>query len=91
MIDINKYNNKIYKMYEEEVIKNKQAPKLIKSLELEIYVLKRELKLSENKINNAVKTATKPLIDANNKLQNNLSKAYCCKYFEEIPFLEYII
>ena len=73
---MNKYNNEIYKMYEEEVIKNEQATKLIKSLELEIYVLKRELKLSENKINNAVKTATKPLIDANNELQNNLSKAY---------------
>ena len=73
---MNKYNNEIYKMYEEEVIKNEQATKLIKSLELEIYVLKKDLKLSENKINNAVKTATKPLIDANNELQNNLSKAY---------------
>ena len=38
---MNKYNNEIYKMYEEEVIKNKQAPKLIKSLELKIYVLKK--------------------------------------------------
>ena len=73
---MNKYNNEIYKMYEEEVIKNEQATKLIKSLELEIYVLKNDLKLSENRINNAVKKATKPLIDANNELKNSLSKAY---------------
>ena len=38
---MNKYNNEIYKMYEEEVIKNEQATKLIKSLELKIYVLKK--------------------------------------------------
>ena len=88
---MNKYNNEIYKMYEEEVIKNEQATKLIKSLELEIYVLKKDLKLSENKINNAVKTATKPL-----KMQITNYKIICLrlivgKYFEEIPFLEYII
>ena len=63
-------------MFVEEVAKNEVASKEIKDLRLEIYVLKTDLKNSENKIHEAVEQATKPLIDENNKLQNDLSKAY---------------
>lgn len=71
-----KYNNDIYSMYEEEVAKNEIANKEIKNLKLEIYVLKTNLKNSENKLCKVVEQATKPLIEEKNKLQNDLFKAY---------------
>ena len=71
-----KYNNEIYKMYEEEVLKNEKAKTEIKNLKLEIYVLKNKLKNSENKVINAVKDATIPFVEINNKLQADLTKAY---------------
>ena len=70
------YNNDIYSMYEDEVAKNIIANNEISSLKLEIYVLKTDLKNSKNKICVAVRQATKPLIEKNNKLQKDLSEAY---------------
>lgn len=68
-------NNEIYKMYEEEALKNEKAYKVINDLKLEIYGLKTELKNSKNKIEKAVKDATTPLIEQINKLQGDLSNA----------------
>lgn len=70
------YNNEIYKMYEEEVNKNKEANKKIKDLELEVYVLKSNLKISENKINTEVEKAVKPILEENENLKNELNKTY---------------
>lgn len=70
------YNKDIYSMYEEELSKNKKAKDEIKSLKLEIYVLKTNLKNNEHKICKTVDQVTKPLIEENNKLQIALSKAY---------------
>jgi len=70
------YEKDMYLMYEEEVTKNELASKEIKKLKLEIYVLKIDLKNSENRTREAVEQATKHLIEENNKLQNDLSKAY---------------
>ena len=69
------YSNDIYLMYEKEVAKNKIAKNEIKNLKLEIYVLKTELKKSENKIYDAIEQATKPLIEQNKNLQSNLENA----------------
>lgn len=69
-------NNEIYRLYEEEVAKNENANKVIKDLKLEIFVLKSNLKISEGKTNKAVADATAPLIEKNNKLEDELSKAY---------------
>lgn len=63
-------------MYEKEANKNKLLTKENASLKLEVYVLKRELNKSENKIDNEVKQAIKPYIEEINKLRNSLSKAY---------------
>ena len=71
-----KYNDDIYSMYEEEVVKNKIATNENNKLKLEVYVLKVNLKNYENKIFNEVEKATKPFIEKINKLQNSLSKAY---------------
>ena len=70
------YNKDIYSMYEEELSKNKKAKDEIKSLKLEIYVLKTNLKNNEHKICKTGDQVTKPLIEENNKLQIALSKAY---------------
>lgn len=70
------YNNDIYKMYEEEVNKNKEKDKRIKELELEVYVLKSELKIYENKINVEVERELKPILEENNNLKSNLNNAY---------------
>ena len=70
------YDKDIYSMYEEEVAKNEIAKDEIKNLKLEIYVLRTDLRNSENNICNAIEQATKPLIEEKNKLQNELSKAY---------------
>lgn len=61
------YNNDIYKMYEEEVAKNEKANETIKSLKLEIYALKADLKQSNNKIDNAINKATATLKEENQK------------------------
>ncbi len=71
-----KYNDDIYSMYEEEVVKNKIATNENNKLKLEVYVLKVNLKNYENKIFNEVEKATKPFIEEINKLQNSLFKAY---------------
>ena len=68
-----KYNNQIYTMYEEEVLKNEKANKEIKYLKLEIYTLKTELNIALNKIDSSVEIATKPLINETNKLNYKLS------------------
>lgn len=70
------YDKNLYSMYEEEVVKNGMANSEIKKLKLEIYVLKIDLKNIKNKISEAVKQATKPLIEENNQLRSELSKAY---------------
>ena len=72
----NKYNDDIYSMYEEEANKNKLLTDENASLKLEVYVLKRELNKSENKIDNEVKQAIKPYIEENNKLQKDLFAAH---------------
>lgn len=69
-------NNEIYKMYEEEVAKNKKANAEIKNLKLEIYFLKTNLKNSENKITKAVEKATNTLIKKIDKLEDDLKKTY---------------
>ena len=69
------YNSDIYKMYEEEFAKNEKANETIKSLKLEIYALKADLKQSNNKIDNAIDKATAVLKEENKKLQNDLVKA----------------
>ena len=69
------YNSDIYKMYEEEFAKNEKANETIKSLKLEIYALKADLKQSNNKIDNAIDKATAILKEENQKLQNDLVKA----------------
>ena len=69
------YNSDIYKMYEEEFAKNEKANETIKSLKLEIYTLKADLKQSNNKIDNAINKATATLKEENQKLQNDLVKA----------------
>ena len=75
-----KYNNEIYKMYEDEVIKNGKANKEIKKLKLELQNIKYELdylkKSTENKIQKEVDKATTPLINNINTLQEELKKAY---------------
>ena len=70
------YNNDIYKMYEEEYNKNKEKDKRIKALELEICVLKSNLKISENKINTEVEKAVKPFREENKNLKCDLNNAY---------------
>ena len=71
-----KYNNEIYKMYEEEVLKNERAYKEIKELKLEIYDLKSKLKISENKIEKAVVSAIKPFTSEIDKLKEDLFNAH---------------
>lgn len=70
------YNNDIYKMYEEEVKKNEEANKKIRDLELEVYVLKSNLKISENKINVEVEKAVKSILEETDALKIKLTKAY---------------
>lgn len=70
------YNNDIYIMYEEEVNKNKKKEKRIKELELEVYVLKSNLKICENKINVEIERTIKPILEENNNLKSDLNKAY---------------
>ena len=69
------YNNEIYKMYEEEVAKVDKANKKINDLKLEIYSLKTDLISIKNKINSEVSKATKPIIEENIKLKEELKYA----------------
>lgn len=75
----NKYNNDIYKMYEEEYNKNFILNNKVKNLKLDNYNLKYELnkvlKNIDKKIKKAIELATKPLINENKLLQDNLAKA----------------
>lgn len=70
------YNNDIYKMYEEEVNKNKEKDIRIRDLELEVYALKLNIKSYENKINTEVEKSIKPIIKENENLKSDLNKAY---------------
>ncbi len=70
------YNNDIYLMYEEEVSKNEIANKEIEDLKLEVYVLKSNFKILENKINTEIQKAVKPYIEENKNLKNDLDKAH---------------
>ena len=76
---INNYNNNIYKMYEEEVYKVEKLNKLVKEQKLSIdnlnYELKQRDKNTENKIKTAIDKETKPLIEENLKLKEELNKA----------------
>ena len=74
------YNDQIYNMYEEEVIKNEKAYKIIKQLKLEIYDLKTKLeqtiKNKDKDVENAINKATTLLFNENNILKEKLSKVY---------------
>lgn len=76
---MNKYNNEIYKMYEEEYNKNVVLSKEIKTLKTKIASLEYDLnylkKSTENKIKNSIEKATKNLINDNNVLQEKLENA----------------
>ena len=72
-------NNDIYKMYEEELYKNEKLNKTIEELRLELYIIRNEnrrLKRNiENKINTEINKATKPFIEENLKLKEEVNKA----------------
>ena len=76
---ISNYNNEIYKMYEKEVSKVEKLNKLVKEQKLSIdnlnYELKKRDKNTENKIKTAVDKVTKPLMEENSKLKEELKKA----------------
>ena len=73
-------SNDLYKMYEEEVNKNKELIKEINYLKLENSNLRCDLKNTnksfEDKVKSEVEKSNKPYIEENNKLKNNLSDAY---------------
>jgi len=73
------YCNDTYKMYEEEAYKREKLEKENKEKDLEIYLLKKEVKRLNNnmqsKIADAVEIATKPLVEENNNLKSDLDKA----------------
>ncbi len=72
-------NQDIYKMYEEEFYKVEGLNKIISNQKLEIDTLKYKLnylnKNIENNIKNAVDKVTKPLIEENKKLKEELNNA----------------
>ena len=72
-------NNNIYKMYEEEFYKVEKLNKIINNQRLEIDTLKYELsylnKNIENKIISETSKITKPLVEENNKLKEELNNA----------------
>ena len=77
---MNKYNNQVYELYEEETKKNLELSDKVKSLKLENAVLKQDLKQInksfDNKVNSLVKKLTSSFIMENNELKNELKKAY---------------
>ncbi len=74
-----KINNDIFKMYEEEFYKAEKLNKIINNQKLEIKTLKYELnylnKNIENKIGLETRKITKPLIEENIKLKEELNNA----------------
>ena len=69
-------SNDLYKMYEEEVIKNEKANKIIRVLKLENDTLKIDLKIEKNKTDKEIEKVVKPILEENNKLKLDLSLAY---------------
>lgn len=78
-MNMSKYNNDIYLMYEEESNKNNLLTKEIKRCKLEIdnlqYELSYKTKSIASKIDKAVKDATEPLIDELSNTKKELKQA----------------
>ncbi len=72
----NKYNNEIYKLYEEEVNKNKKLISKNNYLKLEIALLTEDNKRKDNNINNSVEKAIKQYKEKIINLKEELSKAH---------------
>lgn len=83
----NKYNNDIYKMYEKEVLKNQKITSKYNKLRWEVEELRYDNKklnntlsninsIKEKEINKEVEKITKPLLAENQKLHEDLLKAY---------------
>ena len=83
----NKFNNDIYAMYEKEVLKNEKLTLKYNKLRWEVEELRYDNKklnnelsnissIKEKEINKEVEKITKPLIIENQKLKEELSKAY---------------
>lgn len=83
----NKYNNDIYTMYEKEVLKNQKTTSKYNKLRWEVEELRYDNKklnnalsninsIKEKEINKEVEKITKPLLAKNQKLQEELLKAY---------------
>ena len=69
------YENGLYKMYEEQITKLDDANRKIKNQKLEIHNLKKDLRISENRIKTEIKKAVAPLIKENSDLQEKLNDA----------------
>lgn len=72
----NKYNNDIYKMYEDVHDKNKLLIKKNNDLKLTIYSLKLDLKSKKNNVDTEIQKAIKPIVKENENLKIELNKAY---------------
>lgn len=83
----NKYNNDIYTMYEKEVLNNQKITEKYNKLRWEVEELRYDNKklnnalsninsIKEKEINKEVEKITKPLLAENQKLQEDLLKAY---------------
>lgn len=83
----NKYNNDIYTMYEKEALKNQKLTSKYDKLRWEVEELRYDNKklnnelsninsIKEKEIDKEVEKITKPLIEKNQKLQEDLLKAY---------------
>ena len=83
----NKYNDDIYTMYEKEVLKNQKITSKYDKLRWEVEELRYDNKklnnelsninsIKEKEINKEVEKITKPLLEENQKLQEDLLKAY---------------
>ncbi|MGM9876828.1 MAG: transposase, partial [Bacilli bacterium] len=83
----NKYNNDIYTMYEKETLKNQKITSKYNKLRWEVEELRYDNKklnnelsninsIKEKEINKEVEKITKPLLAENQKLQEDLLKAY---------------
>ena len=83
----NKYNNDIYTMYEKETLKNQKLTSKYNKLRWEVEELRYDNKklnnalsninsIKEKEINKEVEKITKTFIEENQKLQEDLLKAY---------------
>ena len=83
----NKYNNDIYTMYEKETLKNQKLTSKYNKLRWEVEELRYDNKklnnelsninsIKEKEINKEVEKIIKPLIEENQKLKEDLLKAY---------------